>query len=38
MKKIYLTVLTFAAMFFAVDSDDESLNGFYVEATYDFNF
>ena len=61
MKKIYLTVLTFAAMFFAVDayaqlgvgvgynllnttqkladeSDDDSLNGFYVEATYDFNF
>ena len=61
MKKIYLTVLAFAAMFFAVDayaqlgvgvgynlmnttqkladeSDDESLNGFYVEATYDFNF
>lgn len=61
MKKIYLTVLTFAAMFFAVDayaqlgvgvgynllnttqkladeSDDDSLNGFYLEATYDFNF
>lgn len=61
MKKIYLTVLTFAAMFFAVDayaqlgvgvgynllnttqkladeSDDDSLNGFYIEATYDFNF
>jgi hypothetical protein len=61
MKKIYLTVLAFAAMFFAVDayaqlgvgvgynllnttqkladeSDDESLNGLYVEATYDFNF
>lgn len=61
MKKIYLTVLAFAAMFFAVDayaqlgvgvgynllnttqkladeSDDDSLNGFYVEATYDFNF